>query len=165
LQREIFNYPNLTVRAAAVDDLLTELGPSSESLDSVCCGIVASDGSSYRSKAVVLTAGTFLRAEINVGLQVTPAGRIGDAPAVALAETIERAGFSMGRLRTGTPPRLDGRTIDYTKTVSWQGDQPPLSFSFMNDRPWIKAEDQLPCHLTMIKGDEVVKIVKDTLGK
>ncbi|OWA54297.1 Protein MTO1-like protein, mitochondrial [Hypsibius exemplaris] len=162
LQKEIFSYPNLTIRAAAVDDLITKPG-STDNPATVCGGVVTSDGTVYHSKAVVLTAGTFLRAEINIGLQITPAGRIGDGPAVALAETIERAGFAMGRLRTGTPPRLDKRTIDFTKTSVWPGDDPPLAFSFMNERPWLKAEEQMPCHLSSIQGKEVVKIVKDTL--
>ena len=160
----MFNYPSLTVKAAAVDDLLTTSAESvsGNSAAGRCCGVVTSDGTVYRAKSVVLTTGTFLRGEINVGLTVTPAGRIGDGPAIALAETIEKAGFAMGRLRTGTPPRLKKQSIDFSKTAVWYGDDPPLAFSFMNDAPWIKTEDQLPCHMTFA-GPETVKIVNETL--
>ncbi|GFO37694.1 tRNA uridine 5-carboxymethylaminomethyl modification enzyme mnmg [Plakobranchus ocellatus] len=119
-------------------------------------------GEAVLSHTVVLTAGTFLRGTINIGLSSTPAGRIGDAPAVGLAKTIEEAGFKLGRLKTGTPPRLDKRTIDFSQTTVNFGDARPSPFSFLNDKVWIKPEDQLPCHMTRTT-DRVAEIVKSCL--
>ena len=98
--------PGLAVVAQAVDDLLLDR-------DGRAQGVVTADGRAWRAGAVVLTTGTFLRGEIHLGLRRWPAGRHGDAPAVRLAESLARAGFALRRLKTGTPPRLDGRTIDY----------------------------------------------------
>src|SRR5204862_369563 len=80
--------------------------------------------------AVVLTTGTFLRGLIHMGEIKIPAGRAGEAPAIGLAKTIEALGFNMGRLKTGTPPRLDGRTIDWASLEMQPGDEPPVPFSF-----------------------------------
>ena len=158
MQLLLHSYPNLTIKASAVDDLIT----STDSSSTKCRGVVTSDGSSVFATNVVITTGTFLRGEINVGLTNRPAGRMGDAPAVALAQTIERYGFAIGRLRTGTPPRLLKKTIDFSKTTMISGDNPPLPFSFMNDRPWIKPEDQMPCYITFTT-PECAKIVTDTI--
>src|SRR3546814_9540446 len=97
---------NLTIVEAAVEDLLVDAGGR-------CTGAVTADGAEIRVAAVVLTTGTFLRGLIHTGEDRIPAGRVGEPPAVGLAATLERAGFRLGRLKTGTPPRLDGRTIDY----------------------------------------------------
>ena len=91
------------------------------------------------SGAVVITTGTFLRGSINIGLESYPAGRIGDLPAVRLAETLDRLRFRLGRLKTGTPPRLSSRSIDYSSCSVQKGDDPPIPFSFMNDRVWIEV--------------------------
>lgn len=88
---------------------------------------------------MVLTTGTFLRGEINIGLEVYPAGRAGDAPAIGLAKTLERIGFQMGRLKTGTPPRIKKSTIDFSNLQEHPGDNPPVPFSFMNSKVWIKV--------------------------
>ncbi len=87
----------------------------------------------------MITTGTFLRGQINIGLETFPAGRIGDKPAIGLAQTLERLKFSLGRLKTGTPPRLDSRTIDYSVCSIQEGDNPPIPFSFMNDHVWIEV--------------------------
>ena len=94
-------------------------------------GVVSADGRTWRAGAVVLTTGTFLRGEIHLGLERWPAGRVGDAPAVRLAQSLERAGFALRRLKTGTPPRLDGRTIDHAGLDRQPGDDPPEPFSTM----------------------------------
>lgn len=153
MQDEILNTPNLTVRASPVEDLV--LGADNGSLvDSchsdklTCTGVVLENGEVIRSKAVVLTTGTFLRGEIHLGLERRPAGRIGDEPSVGLAKTIEDAGFTLGRLKTGTPPRLDGTTIDYSGLTANHGDMPPVPFSFMTERVAIQPDDQVTCHLT-----------------
>ncbi|KAL8605119.1 hypothetical protein ACOMHN_018920 [Nucella lapillus] len=149
-QCEVLNTPGLTVMAARVEDLIlggTTL-PDHAACKQKCQGVVLNDGSRVFSRTVVLTAGTFLRGSINIGLTSRPAGRLGDESAVGLAQTIENAGFRMGRLKTGTPPRLDGRTIDFSGLQTMPGDNPPRPFSFMNQLVWIKPEDQLLCHLT-----------------
>jgi tRNA uridine 5-carboxymethylaminomethyl modification enzyme len=115
--------PNLEIEACAVDDLILEAGQAA--------GVVTADGSTWRAGAVVLTTGTFLRGEIHLGLERWPAGRVGDAPAVRLAQSLERAGFALRRLKTGTPPRLDGRTIDHAGLDRQPGDDPPEPFSTM----------------------------------
>ncbi len=97
---------------------------------------------------MVITTGTFLRANINIGLETYPAGRINDKPSIDLALSIEKIGFRMGRLKTGTPPRLDKATIDFDKLEKKFGDDPPAPFSYMNDKVWIKADEQMPCHMT-----------------
>ncbi|KAH9508302.1 Mitochondrial Translation Optimization [Bulinus truncatus] len=164
VQAEVFSTPNLTVRAAAVEDLITCSVPSLVDHGTVlgCRGVVFGSGEEVTSKSVVLTAGTFLRGSINIGLTSRPAGRIGDEPAVGLAKTIERAGFTMGRLKTGTPPRIDKRTIDFSKTQEMNGDDNPVPFSFMNRSVWIKPEDQLPCHMTYTN-EAVAEIVRSSL--
>jgi tRNA uridine 5-carboxymethylaminomethyl modification enzyme len=112
----------LAVEARAVDDLL--LGDRGEVV-----GVRTADGHAWQAGAVVLTTGTFLRGEVHLGLQRWPAGRIGDAPAVRLAQSLARAGFALKRLKTGTPPRLDGRTIDSDGLPVQPGDDPAEAFS------------------------------------
>ena len=129
---------NLTLKAAAVEDLA--IGP-----DGRCNGVVTADGETLTAGAVVLTTGTFLKGVIHIGEERRPAGRVGDAPAIGLAETLDRLGFALGRLKTGTPPRLDGRTIDYGALMVQPGDDPPEPFSTMTDRI---DQPQIACHLT-----------------
>ncbi|RUS79144.1 hypothetical protein EGW08_013091, partial [Elysia chlorotica] len=164
LQAEVFSTPNLTVRAAAVEDLITGQVEAREGHGMVrgCKGVILGSGEAIMSHSVVLTAGTFLRGSINIGLSVTPAGRIGDEPAIGLAKTIEDAGFKLGRLKTGTPPRLDKRTIDFSQLPINYGDSRPSPFSFMNETVWIKPEDQLPCHMTRTT-EKVAEIVRASL--
>ncbi|KAL5015659.1 hypothetical protein ScPMuIL_005248 [Solemya velum] len=163
IQQEVLNTPNLTVMAAPVEDLI--LGQAQEvdhhMTKQNCSGVILDNGEKILSQTVVLTTGTFLKACINIGLESWPAGRLGDGPSVGLAKSLEEAGFTMGRLKTGTPPRLDGRKIDFSKTTPMPGDDPPLPFSFLNDSVWIKAEDQLDCHMTHTNED-VDRIVMDT---
>ncbi|KJE90950.1 glucose-inhibited division protein A, variant [Capsaspora owczarzaki ATCC 30864] len=144
MQDTIFTYPNLSVKAAAVEDLLLDESPSQPQI----AGIVLANGETIKSKAVVLTTGTFLRAQINIGLECFPAGRIGDEPAIGLGRTLERFGFALGRLKTGTPPRLEGKTINYSNLVPQLGDNPPLPFSFMNTTVR-NANNQLKCFMTL----------------
>ncbi len=108
-------------------------------------GVVSAGGAEVKAPAVVITTGTFLRGVIHLGTQKTAAGRVGEAPSVGLAESIERLGLRLGRLKTGTPPRLDGRTIDFTNLQEQPGDSPPTPFSFLNDKIDVR---QIPCHIT-----------------
>jgi tRNA uridine 5-carboxymethylaminomethyl modification enzyme len=165
VQHELFrNTPNLEVMVASVEDLIMEEAADVQNDHTVrqCCGVVLKSGAKIGGKTVILTTGTFLKGQINIGLDIRPAGRIGDAPAIGLANTLKSLNFRMGRLKTGTPPRLDGRSIDYTVCDVQKGDNPPVPFSFMNDTVWIKAEDQLNCYLTFTNS-AVNKIILDNL--
>jgi len=113
----------LTIIEASVEDLLFN-GPA-------MTGVVLANGRSLAAKAVILTTGTFLNGVIHIGNQRTPAGRMGDAPALGLSKTLYSLGLTMGRLKTGTPPRLDGRTIDWAALEMQPGDDLPAPFSFL----------------------------------
>ena len=126
MQEILADQPNLTGRAGAVEDLA--IGP-----DGRVAGVTLADGTTIPAGAVVLTTGTFLRGLIHVGETRLPAGRVGDAPAVGLAYTLKRLGFALGRLKTGTPPRLDGKTIGWTGLQNQPGDDPPVPFSFLTN--------------------------------
>ena len=127
----------LDLIAASVEDIAR--GPGGQA-----AGVVTETGETIRAGAVVLTTGTFLRGTIHIGTESRPAGRVGDAPAIGLAETLERAGFALGRLKTGTPPRLDGRTIDWSGLERQPGDDPPTPFSTLTERI---ATPQIDCHI------------------
>lgn len=108
-------------------------------------GVVLEDGSELSAAAVVLTTGTFLRGVIHIGDKKRPGGRIGDKPSVRLAERMDTFGLPLGRLKTGTPPRLDGRTIDWSKLDSQPADDEPVLFSFLSKAPFVR---QISCGIT-----------------
>ena len=126
MQQEIRAIANLTVIEAEADDLMIR--------DGRLAGLRLADGRELGAGAVVLTTGTFLRGVIHIGEHKTPAGRVGEAPAIGLSRTLERLGFALGRLKTGTPPRLDGRSIDWGALEMQPGDEPPEPFSALTDR-------------------------------
>ena len=130
--------PNLEIAEAAAEDLLFDGGGRAG-------GVVAGDGRSIPAGRVVLTTGTFLNGLIHIGDEKIPAGRVGEAPSHGLAVTLKRAGFALGRLKTGTPPRLDGNTIDRKGLEAQPGDDPPSPFSFMTEAI---ATPQIVCHIT-----------------
>lgn len=137
IQESIRNTSNLTVIEGEVDDLTIS--------DAQVRGIRLADGRELSAGAVVLTTGTFLRGLIHCGERQTPAGRVGEAPAMGLSLTLERIGFALGRLKTGTPPRLDGRTIDWFAVEMQPGDEPPEPFSVLTDRI---ENPQIQCGIT-----------------
>jgi tRNA uridine 5-carboxymethylaminomethyl modification enzyme len=141
MQDIILNQPNLTVIAGGVEDLLFHVKPDKREVT----GVVLADGRELTAGAVVLTTGTFLRGMIHIGEQRTPAGRVGEAPALGLSKTLESFGFTLGRLKTGTPARLDGRTIDWSQTEAQPGDDPPTPFSFLTQSI---TTPQVSCHIT-----------------
>jgi tRNA uridine 5-carboxymethylaminomethyl modification enzyme len=108
-------------------------------------GVALADGRALRCRAAVVATGTFLRGVIHLGEQRTAAGRVGEPPSVELARSLDAAGFALGRLKTGTPPRLDGATIDWSALEVQRGDDPPEPFSAMTGEI---ALPQLPCHIT-----------------
>jgi tRNA uridine 5-carboxymethylaminomethyl modification enzyme len=136
MQQAIRDTANLTVIEGEVDDLIIESGVS---------GVRLSDGREIGCGAVVLTTGTFLRGLIHIGEQQIPAGRVGEAPSTGLSKTLERAGLSLGRLKTGTPPRLDGSTIDWSAVEMQPGDAPPEPFSTLTERI---TTPQIECGIT-----------------
>lgn len=137
MQATLRAVPNLTMQAGTVDDLV--LGENGVK------GLTVEGAGVVDAKSVVLTTGTFLRGLIHRGRHTTPAGRAGDEPAVGLAQTLERLRFPLGRLRTGTPPRLVGATIDWAKCIPQPGDERPQPFSFMHSSV-PRAKAQLRCH-------------------
>ena len=142
MQAALGAQPNLTIREGTVEDLALDARAG----DRPCVsGVVLGDGTPIPAPRVVLTTGTFLRGLIHIGERRIPAGRVGDAPATGLALTLERLGFRLGRLKTGTPPRLDGRTIDWGGLAAQAGDVPPEPFSFLTDAI---ARPQVRCHIT-----------------
>src|SRR5437763_5580474 len=126
MQRAIRETQNLAVIEAEVDDLIIAGG--------AVTGVRLADGRELACGAAVLTTGTFLRGLIHIGEQQTPAGRVGEAPALGLSLTLARLGFALGRLKTGTPPRLDGRTIAWARLAMQPGDEPPEPFSALTSR-------------------------------
>lgn len=131
------NQSNLDVRQAMVDRLLVEGGRIR--------GVETHIHEVFLSKTVILTTGTFLRGLIHIGLDHFPAGRMGDPPSARLSESLMELGFEIGRLKTGTTPRLNGRTIDYRSLEIQQGDKTPRPFSFTTNRI---ALPQVPCYVT-----------------
>lgn len=139
IRRMLENQPNLTLFQQAVDDLMVE--------GDRVVGAVTQVGIRFRSRAVVLTAGTFLDGKIHVGLSNYPAGRAGDPPAVSLSARLKELKLPQGRLKTGTPPRIDGRTIDFSKCEEQPGDLNPVPvFSFMGNAAMHPR--QVPCWIT-----------------
>src|SRR5690242_1083514 len=137
MQRAIQATANLTVIEGEADDLAIEHGRIE--------GVWLADGRSLRAGAVVLTTGTFLRGLIHIGERQIPAGRVGEAPALGLSRTLENLGLQLGRLKTGTPPRLDGRTIDWSKLEMQPGDDPPEPFSILTTQI---ENPQVECGIT-----------------
>jgi tRNA uridine 5-carboxymethylaminomethyl modification enzyme len=137
MKRALENCPGLTVRQASVEALLVDNG--------VVSGVETQIGERFYGRRVILTTGTFLKGLIHIGDRNYSAGRAGDFAVHGLSESLVKLGFEVGRLKTGTCPRLDGRTIDYSRLAVQQGDENPIPFSFSN--PSI-VQPQVPCHIT-----------------
>ena len=137
LKRVLEDTHGLDVKQAIVDGVVAEGGAA--------VGVDTDIDVRYRGKTVILSTGTFLKGLIHVGLVNYPAGRAGDFPAMRLSDSLRRLGFSVGRLKTGTTPRLDGKTIDFSRTIRQDGDDRPVPFSFDTDEI---RRPQLPCWLT-----------------
>src|SRR5262245_40059552 len=137
MQAAISETANLTVIEGEADELAVS--------DGRVTGIRLAGGRQLSAGAVVITTGTFLRGLIHLGGKNWPAGRVGEAPAMGLSASFERAGFTLGRLKTGTPPRLDGTTIDWSAVEMQPGDEPPEPFSVMTERI---TTPQIECGIT-----------------
>ena len=153
MQQETAQRSGLTLIEGEVADLLFTEGRIG--------GVVLADGAEVRAPSVVITSGTFLRGVIHIGDERRPGGRMGDRPSVALAERIEAIGLAKGRLKTGTPPRLDGRTIRWDVLESQPGDPEPTLFSFMNKAV---AALQISCGVTHTN-EQTHDIIRANLGR
>jgi tRNA uridine 5-carboxymethylaminomethyl modification enzyme len=153
IKRLIEEAANLTLRQEVVEDVLVETGgpPVAASTGeplaatAVITGVCVRGDAVYRAPAVVLTTGTFLQALMHTGENKTPGGRAGEGTTAGISAALERLGFRLARFKTGTPPRLNGRTIDYDRVELQSGDDEPEPFSFLTDRLTL---DQLPCYIT-----------------
>ena len=155
MQAELAGTENLEILEAGVEDFLID--EETHNLR----GVLSGDGEEFLAPTVVLTTGTFLRGLIHMGEEKIPAGRVGDAPCEGLSATLEKYQFNLGRLKTGTPARLDGRSIDYSILDAQPGDADPRPFSDLTDRI---TTPQIDCHITftnMASHD----IIRDNLGK
>ncbi|MCK5243621.1 MAG: tRNA uridine-5-carboxymethylaminomethyl(34) synthesis enzyme MnmG [Desulfobacterales bacterium] len=137
MKQALENQDNLDIKQGVVDELIVA--------DGTIRGVVTSIGEEYPGRAVVLTTGTFMKGVIHIGLRNFSAGRMGDPASVKLTEDLKRLGFNMGRLKTGTTPRLDGRTIDFSRLTPQCGDEPPIPFSFETGSI---SQKQVPCYIT-----------------
>jgi len=137
LASALFNQSHLTVREGILEGLLVAAGR--------IVGVKLNGGTQISARAVILATGTFLRGVIHVGSKSFPAGRFGEKPAQAASEELIGLGFTLGRLKTGTPPRLAAASIDFSRLAPQYGDNPPVPFSYSTERLTV---DQLPCHLT-----------------
>ncbi len=153
MQRHLAETPNVRIVEGEVVDLIVESG--------AIAGVELADGTAISSGAVVLTTGTFLRGVIHIGDERRAGGRMGDAPSVRLAERIDSFGLPLGRLKTGTPPRLDGRSIAWDRLEMQPGDDDPTMFSFLSRSP---AAKQISCGITHTN-ERTHDIIRANLGR
>ena len=146
MKAEILSTPGLGMVEGKVADIV--LGQVVEGQQRKIVGVRLESGDILDCEKVVITTGTFLGGEIHIGLDVFPSGRMGEAATFGLSKSLKDAGFQLGRLKTGTPPRLDKRTIDFTRLEAQQGEDPPTPFSYLNDSVTVPTQDQLPCYGT-----------------
>ena len=151
VQQALFQQDNLSIMEATVEDVVCEK-------TGVVTGVVLSSGEKVACSALVLTTGTFLRGVIHLGESKTPAGRIGDAPSIGLALTLEKFGFTLSRLKTGTPPRLDGKTIAWGSLLEQKGDCPPEPMSYLTDEI---QNEQRSCFITNTNASTHAIIIKN----
>lgn len=138
VRKRLENYPNLTLFQQAVDDLIIE--------NNIVKGVITQIGLKFYAPSVVLTTGTFLGGKIHIGMNQYAGGRAGDPPAIALADRLRELPFRVGRLKTGTPPRIDARTVNFEGLVAQHSDQPLPVFSFMQTAA--VHPRQIPCYIT-----------------
>jgi len=137
MRRILESTENLTIKQAMVEEIVVENGKVK--------GVITSLGVFYGAKAIIITPGTFLNGLIHIGLDSFEAGRAGEFPSKRLSESIKKLGLKMGRLKTGTPPRIDAKTIDFSKTEEQGGDDPPIPFSYSTKKI---NNPQVSCYIT-----------------
>ncbi|KAK3676431.1 Mitochondrial Translation Optimization [Recurvomyces mirabilis] len=148
MRDEMMDYPGLSVKEGKVADIILDQSPESrlDGRHGKITGVRLESGEVVETDNVVITTGTFLGGEIHIGLEVFPSGRMGEAATFGLSASLKDAGFKLGRLKTGTPPRLDRKTIDFDKLQVQPGDDNPMPFSYLNDR--VSVKEQLNCWST-----------------
>jgi tRNA uridine 5-carboxymethylaminomethyl modification enzyme len=144
---------NLAIKQASAEKILVHDGQVE--------GVETALGERFYANAVILTTGTFLNGLIHIGLANFPAGRLGEAPSLGIAESLRQLGFTIGRLKTGTTPRLDARTIDYSVMEIQEGDEYPVPFSFSTEKI---TQSQVPCHITYTN-QETHAIIREGLDR
>jgi tRNA uridine 5-carboxymethylaminomethyl modification enzyme len=154
MQQEILNYPNLECLYDPVEDLLLEN-------NNQVIGVICGSGKIINSKRVIITTGTFLNGIIHIGEKQISAGRHGDAPSIGLAKSLYNAGFQLGRLKTGTPARLDKNTINYEALEEQGADLEHSYFSFLTNKTY---NEQVPCHITYTN-ETVHEIIQNNIEK
>ncbi|KAI7159196.1 glucose-inhibited division protein A subfamily [Hortaea werneckii] len=164
MREEMMQYPGLSVKEGKVADIIVDHSPHATQggLHGKISGVKLESGEIINTPNVVITTGTFLGAEIHIGLEVFSSGRMGEAATHGLSKSLREAGFKLGRLKTGTPPRLDKRTIDFSRLQVQPGDDPPMPFSYLNDR--VAVEKQLHCWSTHTNPD-THEVIRQNLDK
>lgn len=160
MKAEILATPGLGVLEGKVADIVT--APPADGSQQRIVGVRLESGEVLDCLKVVITTGTFLGGEIHVGLELFPSGRIGEAATFGLSKSLRDAGFQLGRLKTGTPPRLDKKTIDFSRLEVQPGEDPPIPFSYLNGA--VTVQDQLHCYLTQTNV-AAHKIIQDNLDQ
>lgn len=146
MREELEAYPNLSIMLGSVADIVVSKDEVDGRVVRKITGVRLESGEIVPTKQVVITTGTFLGGEIHIGLTSYPSGRMGEAATFGLSKSLRDAGFQLGRLKTGTPPRLAKKTIDFRRLEAQEGDNPPMPFSFLNEK--VSVEEQLLCHAT-----------------
>ncbi|KAK2000515.1 glucose-inhibited division protein A subfamily [Colletotrichum falcatum] len=163
MREELETYPNLSIVLGSVADIVTSADPDTAgSTPSKITGVRLESGEVLPTSAVIITTGTFLSAEIHIGMTAYPAGRMGEDASFGLSKSLKDAGFRLGRLKTGTPPRIAKDSIEYTHLERQLGDNPPMPFSFLNER--VAVEEQMLCHVTYTN-EKTHAIVRENLEK
>ncbi|KAJ8611437.1 hypothetical protein MRB53_037956 [Persea americana] len=164
MREEMISYPGLEVHEGKVADIILDQSNEiqAQGRHGKIVGVRLESGEIIRTSKVVITTGTFLGGEIHIGLEVFPSGRMGEAATFGLSKSLKDAGFTMGRLKTGTPPRIARDSIDYSQLEVQPGDDPPTPFSFLNER--VAVEEQLNCHMTATN-TEVHDLIKQYLDQ
>ncbi|KAI7234637.1 glucose-inhibited division protein A subfamily [Hortaea werneckii] len=164
MREEMMQCPGLSVKEGKVADIIVDHSPHATQggLHGKISGVKLESGEIINTPNVVITTGTFLGAEIHIGLEVFSSGRMGEAATHGLSKSLREAGFKLGRLKTGTPPRLDKRTIDFSRLQVQPGDDPPMPFSYLNDR--VSVEKQLDCWSTHTNPD-THEVIRQNLDK
>ncbi|KAI6916432.1 glucose-inhibited division protein A subfamily, partial [Hortaea werneckii] len=164
MREEMMQYPGLSVKEGKVADIIVDHSPHATQggLHGKISGVKLESGEIINTPNVVITTGTFLGAEIHIGLEVFSSGRMGEAATHGLSKSLREAGFKLGRLKTGTPPRLDKRTIDFSRLQVQPGDDPPMPFSYLNNR--VSVEKQLDCWSTHTNPD-THEVIRQNLDK
>ncbi|KAF4629394.1 hypothetical protein G7Y89_g8751 [Cudoniella acicularis] len=146
MREELQEYPNLSIVPGSVADIIVTHDEENPTSKGKISGVRLESGEIIPTNHVVITTGTFLGGEIHIGLECHPAGRMGEAATFGLSKSLKDAGFQLGRLKTGTPPRLAKQSIDYSTLVAQHGDEPPTPFSYLNET--VAVQDQLLCYAT-----------------